>query len=92
MTVISGFDVHPLCYKTPISGSYLVCLVSMVICGYLLWKQVNLMNNIVSEGDGVSGVCFGLGEGGGGVINYSYDVKPKSCHTLARWEWRRQYG
>lgn len=59
ITIISGFDVHPLCYKMLISGLYLVCLVSMVVSGYLSWKQVNLMNSIVSEGDGISGVCFG---------------------------------
>lgn len=70
-----------MCYKTPISGAYLVCLMSMVVCAYLSWKQVNLMNNIVSERDEL--VVFVVGGGG---VNYAYDVKQDSCHTLTWWE------
>ena len=36
---------------------------SMVVCAYLSWKQVNLMNNIVSERDEL--VVFVVGGGGG---------------------------
>ena len=54
---------------------------SMVVCAYLSWKQVNLMNNIVSERDEL--VVFVVGGGG---VNYAYDVKQDSCHTLTWWE------
>ena len=58
--VLRGLVFHPLFCKLWISGSYLVYLCVRAWSGNLSWHYMNSMSWIVSEGEGVIGVCAQL--------------------------------